>query len=157
MNSARIWPSPGVAISSARHDTGTWPSTSGAPRTRRLPPAEVRDATLEPGHREVGDRPHRGPGEHQPADRVEVAGEHVDDVDQPARERAELLVAQADAAVDDGALGRREVAGERADAVGVDAGDRRDPLRRPVGDERLDLVDAVEQVGDVAEPNESLG
>ena len=28
------WPPPGVAISSARHDTGTWPSTSGAPRTR---------------------------------------------------------------------------------------------------------------------------
>jgi hypothetical protein len=34
VNSARICPSPGVAISSARHDTGTWPSTSGAPRTR---------------------------------------------------------------------------------------------------------------------------
>ena len=34
VNRARIWPSPGVAISSARHDTGTWPSTSGAPRTR---------------------------------------------------------------------------------------------------------------------------
>ena len=28
------WPSPGVAISSARHEHGTWPSTSGAPRTR---------------------------------------------------------------------------------------------------------------------------
>ncbi len=32
--SARIRPSPGVAISSARQDTGYWPSTSGAPRTR---------------------------------------------------------------------------------------------------------------------------
>ncbi len=32
--SPRIWPSPGVAISSARQDTGTWPRTSGAPRTR---------------------------------------------------------------------------------------------------------------------------
>jgi hypothetical protein len=32
--SALIWPSPGVAISSARQDTGTWPSTSLAPRTR---------------------------------------------------------------------------------------------------------------------------
>ncbi len=32
--SALIWPSPGVAISSARHEIGTWPSTSGAPRTR---------------------------------------------------------------------------------------------------------------------------
>jgi hypothetical protein len=32
--SARVWPGPGVAISSARQETGTWPSTSGAPRTR---------------------------------------------------------------------------------------------------------------------------
>ena len=31
---ALSWPSPGVAISSARHEHGTWPSTSGAPRTR---------------------------------------------------------------------------------------------------------------------------
>ena len=31
---ALIWPSPGVSISSARHDSGTWPITSGAPRTR---------------------------------------------------------------------------------------------------------------------------
>ena len=29
-----ICPGPGVAISSARHDAGTCPSTSGAPRTR---------------------------------------------------------------------------------------------------------------------------
>ncbi len=42
VNSARICPSPGVAISSARHDTGTCPSTSGAPRTRLCPAAEVR-------------------------------------------------------------------------------------------------------------------
>jgi hypothetical protein len=34
VNRARICPGPGVAISSARHDTGTCPSTSGAPRTR---------------------------------------------------------------------------------------------------------------------------
>ena len=32
--SALIWPGPGVAISSAMHEIGTWPSTSGAPRTR---------------------------------------------------------------------------------------------------------------------------
>ena len=32
--SARTRPSPGVSISSARHDSGAWPSTSGALRTR---------------------------------------------------------------------------------------------------------------------------
>jgi hypothetical protein len=32
--SALICPSPGVSISSARHDSGAWPMTSGAPRTR---------------------------------------------------------------------------------------------------------------------------
>jgi len=31
---ALIWPFPGVAISSARHEHGTWPRISGAPRTR---------------------------------------------------------------------------------------------------------------------------
>ncbi len=30
----RSCPGPGVAISSAMHDAGTWPRTSGAPRTR---------------------------------------------------------------------------------------------------------------------------
>ncbi len=34
VTSARIWPGPGVAISSARHESGTCPRTSGAPRTR---------------------------------------------------------------------------------------------------------------------------
>ena len=40
-----------------------------------------------------------------PPGAVEVAGEHVHDVDEPARERAELLRARADAAVHRGALG----------------------------------------------------
>ena len=34
VTSARIRPSPGVSISSARHTTGSSPNTSGSPRTR---------------------------------------------------------------------------------------------------------------------------
>ena len=41
VNSARIWPSPGVAISSARHDTGTWPEHLGRAAHAALPAAEV--------------------------------------------------------------------------------------------------------------------
>src|SRR5205807_4416057 len=40
--------------------------------------------------------------EHRSARTVEVAGEGVQDVDQPAGQRSELLCACADAAVDDG-------------------------------------------------------
>ncbi len=34
VKSIRIWPSPGVPISSAMNAAGTWPSTSGTPETR---------------------------------------------------------------------------------------------------------------------------
>ena len=90
--SARIWPSPGVAISSARHDTGTWPSTSGAPRTR-VPPAELGAPPSSPG---IGCTvtDHAAARGNMAAGDVEVAGEDVDDVDEPAGQRAELLVAQ---------------------------------------------------------------
>jgi hypothetical protein len=84
--SALICPSPGVAISSARHDTGTWPSTSFAPRTPGAEPAELRRAVLEPGNRLDGDRPRRRPREHAAASTVEVPGQDVDDVDEPARQ-----------------------------------------------------------------------
>ena len=53
--------------------------------------------------------------EHRAALPVEVAGERVDHVDEPGRERAELLRAGADAAVDRGALGGREVARDAPD------------------------------------------
>src|SRR6478736_3793195 len=122
----------------------------------RLPPAEVLDPAFEARHREIGDRPDRGAREHEPADRVEVTGEDVYDVDEPAGERPELLVAESDAAVDDGPLGRREFASEGADAIRTDPRYRRDALRRPVGDERLDAIDPVEEIGDMTELHEAL-
>ena len=75
------------------------------------PAAEVGRAAVEALHRQRADRPRGRSREHQPAGDVEVPGQDVDDVDQPAREGAELLVAQADPAVDDAALGRRRARG----------------------------------------------
>jgi hypothetical protein len=54
--SARMRPSPGVVISSARQDMGTWPKTSGAPRTRlrqrpnTKPSANSGDGSVARGH-----------------------------------------------------------------------------------------------------------
>ena len=84
---------------------------SATPRPRPGVPVDVRRAG-------------GGPREHRAARAVEVAGEHVEHVDQPARERAELLRAGADAPVDGGALGAGQVARERADR-------RRRRCRRP--------------------------
>ena len=58
-----------------------------------------------------------GEREHRAALAVEVAGQHVEDVDQPARERAERLRRRADAAVDGGALGGGELARHAADLL----------------------------------------
>src|SRR6478736_5164878 len=120
--SALIWPSPGVAISSARHDTGTCPNTSLAPRTR------------------VRNRPNSGapssrPGigctvtDHAAARDVEMTGQDVDDVDEPASQAAELLVAGADPAVHHRARRGCQLTGQPADALGVDGGDRGHPFR----------------------------
>ena len=123
------WPGPGVSISSARHDSGNWPSASGAPRTPAVPAAEApfrAPVLLGGGHG------HRL-GPHQPADRVEVGGEGADHVGQPRRQRAELLVAGADAGVPGGPVGRRELAGQRADRLGAGPAGGGHPLGREAG------------------------
>ena len=146
VNRARIWPGPGRGdlLGQARH--GHVAEHLGRAAHPGLPATEVGDAPLEPRHRQVGDRRDRGTGEHRAALHVEVAGEHVHDVDQPAGQRAELLVAEPDAAVDDRPLGVEQLVREGPDALGRDAGDALDPLGGPVGDERRELVDAVHQV-----------
>ena len=75
--SALIWPAPGVAISSARHEIGTWPSTSGAPRTRLLPAAEL--AAVAPGPAGGARRSTTRPGSAniEPPGRSRLPGEDV--------------------------------------------------------------------------------
>src|SRR3954449_320425 len=108
--SARTCPSPGVSISSERHDTGSSPITSSIPRTRLCqraiakprpprgplafdwPAAASGDITPPPPARPTRVRLARGgEREHRAALAVEISGEHVQDVDEPARERAEPL------------------------------------------------------------------
>ena len=111
--------------------TGSSPKTSGSPRTRLCQRPNAHAAARARARRRVLRRAGRGAREHRAAGAVEVAGEHVDHVDQPARERAELLRAGADAPVDRGALGAAASSrAMRRIVVGVDAAGRRDGLGR---------------------------
>ena len=120
--SARTWPSPGVSISSARQATGSSPNSSVSPRTR-LCQRPKRAPRPRPGCRACSLR-RGGAREHRPALAVEVAGQDVHHVDQPAGQGAELLRAGPDASVDGGGRCRRELAGHapqlgRRDAAGL--------------------------------------
>ena len=125
--SARIRPSPGVSISSASADTGSSPSASGSPRTRvcQRPIGEA-PAAAGPADRVAlaGGRAR----EHGAALAVEVAGQHVQHVHQPAGQRAELLRGGADPAVHGGPLGARQLARHAPDLLGADPARRRHRL-----------------------------
>ena len=90
VTSARTRPSPGVSISSASAATGSSPNDLGRPLTRLC---QRPSRTPLPLARRAGRvaLPGGGEREHRAALAVEVAGEHVEDVDEPARQRAELL------------------------------------------------------------------
>ena len=105
---ALIWPSPGVSISSASAAAGSSESASGWPETR-LCQRPVRKPR--PGRRPRGAGADRRQREHRPAGPVQVAGQDVDDVDQPAAEGAEFDRGRADPAVHRRASGRRRVRG----------------------------------------------
>ena len=128
--SARIRPSPGSVISSARQETGSSPKASGISRTRVLqrPILKPRPRPAAPVEFVCAGGRER---EHDAAGPVEVAGDHVDHVDEPAREGPELLRRGADPRVDGGARRGGELAGDPADLGGVDpAGLRRRPRGR---------------------------
>ena len=127
-------------------DLGRAPHAARAP-SRREPAAGARRTP--PGVRRQ--REHRATGP------VEVPGEDVDDIDQPTRQRAELDGAGADAAVH--RRGRRlsQLVGQAADAVGGDAGARRDGIRREVGCESRHVVDTDHVIGQPAEVDEPVG
>ncbi len=88
--------------------------------------------------------------EHRAALAVKIPGEHVDDVDEPARDRSVLLRAGADASVDRGPWCRGQLPGDPTDRVGIDPAHRRDRLWREVG--RL-VTHALESLG---QPDESF-
>src|SRR5690606_1024013 len=75
---------------------------------------------------------------------VQVPGEDVQRVHEPAVQRPVRLGAGADPPVDGGASGGRELAGRAADRLRGDAGDVRDPLGGEVDGEGAQVVQAVD-------------
>ena len=127
VNSARICPSPGVSISSARHATGNSPQRLRQAAHAGVPAADLEALALPrrpAGVRRAGRRPR----EHRPAGAVEVPGQHVEHVDEPARQRPELLGAGPDPPVDRRASRRRPA---RAPCAGSRRPRSRTPRRRP--------------------------
>ena len=153
---ARTWPSPGVVISSARPATGSSPNDSGSAADAARPAPDPHSLADRSAAGRVA-LPGGGEREHRPALAVEVAGQVVEDVDEPAREGAEALRRRPDARVDGGALGGGELARDPADLVGVDPADRRDRLRGERSRQRLDLVAAVGELGEPAGRRQVLG
>ena len=97
-----------------------------------------------------------GAGEHRSALAVEVAGQRVEDVDEPACEGAELLRAGADPAVDGRAVGGGQLARHAADLLGGDAGRSGGRLGREGLGQLLDSFDPVEELFEVPRLDESL-
>ena len=98
----------------------------------------------------------RGLREHGPALAVEVAGDDVEQVDEPLGRGAELLGRDPHAAVADPGARRGEVARERARLVGRDTRDGGDTLGREVLGEPLDLLPPVGERFEAARPREPL-
>ena len=138
--SARTCPSPGVAISSARHDSGAWPSTSGAPRTRVC-------------HRPVLSGPRRRAVD----EIVAIAGRGNSAPPSMPKCPVRMLTTSTnhDASVPNSWLHRPmrpyttarrcagQLAGQRADPLGVDAAPVGDGLGREVARRDEHLVDAL--------------
>jgi hypothetical protein len=116
VSSARIWPSPGVSISSRSTDTGSSPPNSGSPRTRLTP--ERRCARARAAR---ADRVDRRARQHHAALAVEVAGQQVEQLQRPLADRAELVRRHPHPAVRRGAVGavRTRVAIRRIVAAGT--------------------------------------
>ena len=101
----------------------------GQPAHAAVPAPEAHALAAAAGAGRVALR-RRGAREHRAALAVEVAGQHVEHVDQPAGERAELLRAGADAGVHGGARRGGQLARHAPDLLGVDPAGARHPLGR---------------------------
>ena len=95
--------------------------------------------------------------EHRAARLVEVPGQRVDHVDEPRRERAVLLRARADAAVEGRALAGSELVRELADGRRIDPAARRREIRREVRHRRAHLVDADHVLREAPELDQPVG
>src|SRR5437660_11488358 len=154
--SARTCPSPGVSISSARQAAGSSPVDLRCLAHAARPSPEA-DPLAPPWRAARVGAPARGLREHGAPDLVELPGEDVDDVDEPARERAELLRAGADTRVDGRAARAGELAREATDDLGVDPTARSDGLGSERASERLDLLDAGDVRRERPQPHQPLG
>ena len=156
VTSARIRPSPGVSISSARHETGSSPSASGSPRTRLCQRPVLKPLPV-PGSPEVLRAPAAALVNIAPPSRSRLPVSAFTTSTSQLASAAELLGAGADPAVD----GRRR---------------RRPPARAPSGGsppasiphapatssggevarQLLDLVQAVEVLAEPARVGQAL-
>ena len=98
-----------------------------------------------------------GEREHRAALAVEVAGQEVEDVDEPARERAEPLRRRPDPPVDGGRVGGGELVRHPADLAGFDPAGAGDGLGRERLGERGEGVGAGRVLGERAGSGEVVG
>src|SRR5690606_37281975 len=105
-------------------------------------PARERDAAAAARLAERVRGAGRAAREHRAAFAIEVTGEDVHDVDEPARRRPEFLRAGPDPRVDRGALRCGELARDAPDLLGRDAAHGGDPLGRERTGQLLDRSEA---------------
>ena len=87
---------------------------------------------------------------------VDVAGQHIDHILQPARHGAETLRAGAESSIPGGAVGPGEFACELTNHVGRHGTRCRHPLRGILGRQRADGFDAAHLAFQVTQPNQIL-
>ena len=98
----------------------------------------------------------RRAGEHRPSGAIQVAGDDVQDVDQPLADPAEGLRRKAHAPVTDGAFRARELTGHRGDFDGVDSDLRRHPLGSVALDQGVEFRDVRTELGQAARTGQTL-
>ncbi len=98
-----------------------------------------------------------GAREHRAAGLVEMAGDRVQHVDEPAREPAELLRGDAHAPVRHGPRSAGEVPGQCADCPSRNAGGRCDTLGGETGGELPHVHDSIRETGETLQLLEAIG
>src|SRR5581483_2640335 len=92
-----------------------------------------------------GDRIKRGQREHRAARTIKIAGDSVEDINQPLAQTAKFLSADSDSPMTDCRFSSRKLSGENAYFFGRNSRDRRDSLRRELGHHAPDGFHAVSE------------